>query len=231
MVLTGIQEDICVVRRDGSGFRQLTDDPAKDRGVSWTTDGRIVFYSSRSGNYEAWTVRPDGSGLEPLTKNSKHAIWNPRVSPDGKRLAYNNAESAYLVDLQVESIQREPVEITPLDGEPGRFWHSYWSPDGKWLVGNDDQAGIVAYHVETGEYRRYTDSGEFAQGIPGTSLVLYHDNDQLWALDKSSGESQQVELGTLDVHFLRWVHFDPDTGMLIYLVWQEESDIWMAELE
>jgi Tol biopolymer transport system component len=176
-------------------------------------------------------VRPDGSGLEPLTENSKHAIWNPRISPDGKRLAYNNAESAYLIDLQVERNQREPVEITPLDGEPGRFWHSYWSPDGKWLMGNDDQGGIVAYHVETGEYRRYTDSGEFAQGIPGTSVVLYHDNDQLWALDKSSGESHQVELGTLDVHFLRWVHFDPDTGMLIYLVWQEESDIWMAELE
>ena len=35
-----------------------------DRHPHWSPDGsRILFYSNRSGRYEAWTIRPEGSGL------------------------------------------------------------------------------------------------------------------------------------------------------------------------
>ena len=50
------------MRLDGTERRQLTDDVFKDRRPRWTSDGeRILFYSDRSGSYEAWSIRPDGS--------------------------------------------------------------------------------------------------------------------------------------------------------------------------
>src|SRR6185295_1597256 len=58
------QEDLFVIRSDGSGLRRLTDDAAKDRLPRWWSDGsRILFYSDRGGSYGAWTIGADGKGL------------------------------------------------------------------------------------------------------------------------------------------------------------------------
>ena len=65
----GLRENIFLVRLDGTGYRQITDDEFRNRGPSWSADGSLIgFYSNRSGRYEVWTLRPDGSGLEPLTE-------------------------------------------------------------------------------------------------------------------------------------------------------------------
>src|SRR5205814_3965544 len=81
------QEDIYLVRADGSGLRQLTSDVALDRGPRWSPDAkRILFQSTRGGSWDAWSRDPDGSGLTQLTKNA--AAHHPRWSPDGTRLSY-----------------------------------------------------------------------------------------------------------------------------------------------
>jgi eukaryotic-like serine/threonine-protein kinase len=95
------QEDLFVIRPDGSGLRQLTDDRAKDRLPRWWSDGsRILFYSDRGGGYGAWTIRPDGSGLQPILHGSREPLYNPIVAPDGRRLAASlGTETAVLLDL------------------------------------------------------------------------------------------------------------------------------------
>ena len=47
----------------------------------------IAFTSNRDGDYEIYTIRPDGTGLTRLTSSSgsdAHAAW----SPDGKWIAF-----------------------------------------------------------------------------------------------------------------------------------------------
>ena len=62
------QEDIFVVKRDGTGLRQLTDDSYRDRAPRWSPDGkRIAFFSDRSGKWEVWFIGADGSGLQQVT--------------------------------------------------------------------------------------------------------------------------------------------------------------------
>ena len=64
----GAQEDLFIARTDGTEYRRLTDDAYRDRGPAWSPDGaRIAFYSDRSGQYQVWTIRPDGSGLTQIS--------------------------------------------------------------------------------------------------------------------------------------------------------------------
>ena len=90
----GGREDLFVVKSDGSGYRQITDDAFRDRGPRWSPDGtKIAFYSDRSGRYETWTIRPDGSGLEQLTRTTGAARTEVTWSPDAKRIATNDGRT------------------------------------------------------------------------------------------------------------------------------------------
>ncbi len=69
---SGIEQrygQIWVINADGSGVRQLTDDPShrNNDDPSWSPDGRqILFGSGRSGRVELWVMNADGSGQHPL---------------------------------------------------------------------------------------------------------------------------------------------------------------------
>jgi eukaryotic-like serine/threonine-protein kinase len=61
---TGTRENIFLIRPDGSGYRQVTDDEFKNRDPVWSPDGsRIAFYSNRGGRYQIWSVSSDGAAL------------------------------------------------------------------------------------------------------------------------------------------------------------------------
>ena len=80
-----------VIRTDGTGLRQLTDDPAADRVPRWSPDGEwIVPFSDRSGELQLWKMRVDGSELQQVTRTGGGgpAAW----SPNGTKLAVIEAE-------------------------------------------------------------------------------------------------------------------------------------------
>ncbi|HYT88008.1 MAG TPA: hypothetical protein VEL76_04755, partial [Gemmataceae bacterium] len=64
---------------------------------------RIAFTSNRDGNYEIYTMNPDGSDQRNLTKhpgNDNFASW----APDGRRLALisnrDGGYNIYIVDVK-----------------------------------------------------------------------------------------------------------------------------------
>ncbi len=127
---SGGQEDLFIVRRDGSELRQLTNDPARDRNPVWSPDGsRLAFYSTRSGNYDIWTMRPDGSDAQQMTRGTPLA--EPLWSPDGKRIAATKIHGgAYAFDAVV------PARLEALPTlEKAKFTPSSWSSDGTRICG------------------------------------------------------------------------------------------------
>src|SRR5439155_18562910 len=90
----GSQEDIYLVRADGSGLRQLTNDAYKDRRPRWSPDGkRILFDSNRSGRYELWQIGFDGSSLTQVTHTTGPPTMQGIWSPTGEELAFTRPES------------------------------------------------------------------------------------------------------------------------------------------
>lgn len=51
-------------------WKKIYDSSEKDFGTSWVSEDRLAFYSDKSGNFEVYTVKTDGSELTQITDNA-----------------------------------------------------------------------------------------------------------------------------------------------------------------
>src|SRR5205814_1285825 len=65
-----------------------TDDDGQ-YGLSWTPDGRILFTSKRTGEFEIWSMNPDGSDVRQLTARSTAPNQSPRAGGHRRRSIAN----------------------------------------------------------------------------------------------------------------------------------------------
>src|SRR5687767_9999063 len=63
--------------------KQITSRAGKYFGGSWTRDGKLVYASDATGNWDIWIMDPDGVDGRQLTVNAKANLL-PSVSPDGR---------------------------------------------------------------------------------------------------------------------------------------------------
>jgi TolB protein len=78
--------EICIINPDGSGFKNLTNDAARDAGPSWSRDGKdVAFVTSRGeppGATRLYLMSADGSDPHAVTPR-KGWESDPVWSPDG----------------------------------------------------------------------------------------------------------------------------------------------------
>jgi len=80
--------DIFLARADGSGLRQLTDEPGYDAEATISPDGRtIVFTSDRDGDLELYAMDADGSNVRRLTHREGYD-GGAFFSPDGSQIVW-----------------------------------------------------------------------------------------------------------------------------------------------
>ena len=123
---------IAVVNADGSDFRVIASGPNQSVNPTWSPDGQtIAFETSRNGDFEIYSVRPDGTALRNLTNapqaEDRMPAWN------GNSIAFisNRARSArelYGYDLYTMSPDGSKVEVRAGDLHPSS--PLAWSPDG-----------------------------------------------------------------------------------------------------
>ena len=110
----GGQQDLWIVRTDGTGLRQLTKDDYRDNNVRWFPDGkRLVFRSDRSGRFQVWTIGADGGSLTQAT-DSRHPVGLLALSPDGHRAIANltwTSAAVVMFDPRVAAAQQKMEEL------------------------------------------------------------------------------------------------------------------------
>jgi serine/threonine protein kinase/Tol biopolymer transport system component len=233
---TGSREDLFVVGADGGGLRQIIDDDAKDRYPQWSPDGsRLLFQSNRSGRYEAWTIRPDGSDLRQLTRTRGEALAFPVWSPDGRRLACTViSRGSAVVDLREPLGRRTPRLLPTVEGSSGELFSvSSWSPDGSQLAGTlyrrDHEAGLFLYTFSSQRYERLIPRGRDPLWLPDGQSLLYTDEGRILLFDLRARVSSPVLEPAASSRFLS-ASPSRDGRFLFALRANEEGNIGMLTL-
>jgi Tol biopolymer transport system component/serine/threonine protein kinase len=242
----GKQEDIYLSRTDGTDLRKLTDDTFRDRGPSWTPDGkRIVFYSDRTDRYQFWSINADGSGLNQLSRISGRSLWFPRYSPDGLHLiGFNEADTA-VFDVN-QSLPWINATTLPRPSEKIAFQASTWSPDGKLLAGGgvllSDMTsapsvhGVLVYSLESKQYSTLGNViPDMRQSVVRDVITWMNDGrrllamngGRLYVIDVQSKKARKI----YDSPGLYWLSLAKDNRWIFFSHQADEGDIWLATLK
>jgi Tol biopolymer transport system component len=227
----GDQEDIGIMRIDGTDRRQLTNDVYFDRIPVWSPNGdRIAFSSNRGGSMEIWSIKPDGSGLTQLTRSLSSAI-TPSWSPDGQ-IACSAHNAAYIFDSGKPWDEQDPVKLQ-LRSHEGHVYRSYsWSPDGRWLAAHHrtSPGGVGVYSFESSKFMPLIDFGAFPRWtMDSRSLIVQEfQGGDLYMVDVDTGTSREVL--SLAPDQLHLPTFSPDNRWIYFERLKAEADIWMLTL-
>ncbi len=191
-------ENLFLLRRDGSGLQQITNGTLRRRSARWSPDGRwISFHSDSGGDYQIWMIHPDGSGLTRATA-VPGGLVEARWAPDGSRfLALAPTDTCIFATGNAgESGSCRPLPKVNAAGDT--FYASGWSPDGGklagevWHAGGVAIPGIVTYQFASREYRRLTDVGTSPVWLPDGRRLLYLRGARLECVDVRDGKARPV---------------------------------------
>ena len=167
-----------------------------ESGPQFSPDGsRIAFESTRSGAYEVWMCRSDGSSLAQLT-HFNSVTGTPRWSPDGQQIvldsrAPGNAD-IFVLDAQGGSPRR-------LTTEPSTDVVPSWSRDGRWIYFASNRTGseqVWKMPSTGGPAVQVTRHGGFAAFESPDGRFLYYAKGLtvpgLWRIPTNGGE--EIEL-------------------------------------
>jgi eukaryotic-like serine/threonine-protein kinase len=229
------QDDLFVIKRDGTFLRQLTDDVYRDRKAYWSPDGkRLVFFSNRSGKWEIWIINADGSGLQQLTYapiEVTNAVW----SPDGTRLAYRNYGSSPSIIEIAKPWREQSPEVLPSTSDLNDWYPWSWSPDGRKIagfkVGAGGPEGISVYSLASRQFEKLTNFGLRPVWLSDSRRILFQDlQTRLYLLDSQSKKVREVLSGK--PHDLgNGVTISRDDRLIYFSLIATEADIWLMSLE
>jgi tricorn protease len=150
--------EIFVTSVEGGLTKRITNTPQQERMIQWSADGRTLYYSAERN--DSWDIYKTtiGRAEEPyffvstvLNEDpviaTKAEEFLPKVSPDGKEIAYlenRNVLKIYnLGTKQSRTLIPAGRNYSYADGDID----FNWSPDGKWVLADDDYFGFGSSHA------------------------------------------------------------------------------------
>jgi Tol biopolymer transport system component len=136
---------------DGDRQRRLTrqkGEPSTQTGLffqtepAWSPDGRrIAFASRRSGSFQIFVMRADGSGTRRLTSTTADD-QNPTWSSDGSEIAFDRGSPGDIYVMKTDGTQAHRIGDDFADeGDPA------WSPNGRWIAFSRRTPGTTAREI------------------------------------------------------------------------------------
>jgi len=149
---------------DASRARQITSQEQGWIGMdlswsSWTTDGKILYNSNATGNFDIWITNADGSDKKQLTFDPSFDV-SPVMTPDGRYIVFasNRAGTSSGWDLwRMDADGGNPKQLANNIEDIG----AQCSPDGRWVVYaglTDGKAALWKVPIEGGDPVRMGDA-------------------------------------------------------------------------
>ena len=215
----------------------MTNDEARDRVPRYSPDGgRIAFYSNKTGVYEIWTIKPDGSDRRQITNEGGRGYQYPIWSPDGSRLAYSGFESATkIIETGKPTSAQTPVELPPLNEKGDYFTAWSWSPDGRKLLGwrgdnfVNEYFEVYVYAFETNSYEKIADNLSRPAWLADSRHFLATQADKLFVFDTQTKQGR--ELLSLLPQAIDTPAVTSDNRYIFYGLRTAESDIQMLSIK
>ena len=232
-------QDIWIMRKDGSELRQLTTHTAHDWIGSWSPDGELItFQSLRSGNRELYVMPVAGGAVTPLT-NHPAADFIPIWSPDGEKIAFSSNRSG---NLDVWIMPSSGGEAQQLTFHEARDFLVHWSPDGKRLVFSSERTGsceLFLIPADGGEpvqltHGAWSEISPFFWSADGQTIYAAghggsaNQSSNLWVISAEDGTTRSLIdfKGSLKEP----VTLASDGERIYFTLWERIGDLWMAEL-
>ena len=113
----------------------------------WTPDGkRLTFPSLAGGAMDLYWMSADGSGIPERLIRGEIYLWPGSWSPDGRVLAFTEVDPTTGWDIWVLEIEGDR-KARPFLQTPSNEGGAVFSPDGRWLAYQSDEAGRAEIYV------------------------------------------------------------------------------------
>ena len=120
------------------------------RGLAWTPDGRIVYYSLAGGARDIWIMNGNGSGQRQLTVDSGRNI-TAKVTPDGRYIVFISERGDRTTIWRMDLDGGDPKQLT----SEGSGYNVAVSPDSLWVFYDGERLRKIS--IDGGSAMQLTD--------------------------------------------------------------------------
>ncbi|MEW5826238.1 MAG: DUF5050 domain-containing protein [Candidatus Bipolaricaulota bacterium] len=172
LILPGYNLEIFVMRADGGGQTNLTQNPAWDTSPSWSPDGqRIVFETDRDTSgivilasppdlgREIYAMDADGDNVTRLSNSPEDDLY-PMWSPVGSKIVFQSSRDGNPEIYVMNGDGSGQVRLTDHVAQDSM---PCWSPDGNWITfqsGRDGNTEIYKVALTGTSTTRLTNSAD-----------------------------------------------------------------------
>ncbi len=145
--IEGQGQALAVMQADGSGQHVIASARGYYESPIWSPNGREIAYQSGPSwtPTAIFTIRPNGTDEQQLTRLSNTLPGSPAWSPDGSRIAYSAGNQVWLMNADGTARRR----LTHCHGSCVSDFTPAWSPNGKDLVFVQQEDGGAARRLYT----------------------------------------------------------------------------------
>jgi uncharacterized membrane protein len=145
-------QEIYIMRIDGSEVINLSSNAASDFAPTWFSTPRflglgtedwIAFTSNRDGNQEIYKVRPDGTGLTNLTRNSAND-YSPTGFAGGRLLAFVTDRDG---NPEIYTMTDDGGSLTNITNSFAQDLDPALDSKGEWVAFSSDRDGNLEVYV------------------------------------------------------------------------------------